>query len=1068
MIARDRRRAAARGPSAVAAMLAATDAARVVELESTVGGGSLPGETLAVGRASPCAVALADRLLAALRPGEPAVIGRIEDDACCLDLRTVEPAEDGGWSRDRDPATLAATGDDRRHRHGRPHRPRQDDAAPGADRHRRRPAARGAAARDDDRRRLRPPRARRRHRARLRRRARPRPAGRQHARRGGRDRRGAARRRGRRRAAGPDARAPRAARRARDRRRAGGRHEDRRGRARRGSTRWSPRSGALLDADDARAASRSLAVSSVDRRGIDELRRALAGCATGRRAAGSPAGRRGHRPPRDRPGLRGQGPRHRRDGHAPRRRLARGDDRCASCPAERRRVRVREVQVHGRTVERAGPGRTALNLAGVDAAACSSAACVLTDGPGGRRDGPDARRAPAGRRRSRRARPRAVPADRTRVAVHVGTAQVRGVVARSGRRRGRPARRHGARDPPARRARSPSRPATGSSCGAVAGRTARRRPRPRPAAAARRRAGGGRRRSGSRALAAAVVAGIATASAAARLDAPRRARRGPGRRLAPDVAAATDAAMLAAVRRRRRRRAPTRGRRPGRRPRRSAGRSAASIRRADRGARPRASSRARSRRSSRPGALVRDGDRLRLPGAAAAGPPPRCSRRWTASSSAAPSPPPPLSPTRPAPPAARPTGVRALERASRIVRLDDDLAWASPTYRDLAGAGARAGGAAPLTPGRLPRRDRHEPQVRHGDPRGPRPAGDPPPDARRARARAARAAAAATGTAIAVTSEGRDRGYGAVTDVGGDRDRPRRRPVEPVRVATSSPRRSTAGCRSSSARSLGVAPLVTEVDRRGRPRRRPALPIAGVPVRRVADPERSRGRSRAACRPRGRDRADRRSSSAATCPRSGRRCSAARPDAARRRRVDRRGRPRTRGRPSRCRPPLRRAPASDEVGRARRDGERRLRALLDAARATRDPETASGGRSTRRATPSATSTGPRTSTRSGSRPRPPTPEHDRTRPPEDGRVRLGGGSGGAGRSAPVRVVVSFGRPVERLGRAAEDRPDAVRALANAVDAARAWALVARRSRGGLGPQVVEVRCDDDRGDRRTV
>ena len=50
------------------------------------------------------------------------------------------------------------TGDDRRHRHGRPHRPRQDHAAARADRHRRRPAARGAAARDDDRRRLRPSR----------------------------------------------------------------------------------------------------------------------------------------------------------------------------------------------------------------------------------------------------------------------------------------------------------------------------------------------------------------------------------------------------------------------------------------------------------------------------------------------------------------------------------------------------------------------------------------------------------------------------------------------------------------------------------------------------------------------------------------------------------------------------------------------------------------------------------------------------------------------------------------------------------------------------------------------
>ncbi len=67
--------------------------ARVVVLESTVGGGSLPGETLAsagVALASPTP----DRLLARLRSGSPAVVGRIEQRAVVLDLRTVEPAED--------------------------------------------------------------------------------------------------------------------------------------------------------------------------------------------------------------------------------------------------------------------------------------------------------------------------------------------------------------------------------------------------------------------------------------------------------------------------------------------------------------------------------------------------------------------------------------------------------------------------------------------------------------------------------------------------------------------------------------------------------------------------------------------------------------------------------------------------------------------------------------------------------------------------------------------------------------------------------------------------------------
>ena len=68
--------------------------ATVVELRSTVGGGSLPGETLPSygivlrGR-SP------RRLLTALRGGEPIVIGRIEADRVVLDLRTVDPLREG-------------------------------------------------------------------------------------------------------------------------------------------------------------------------------------------------------------------------------------------------------------------------------------------------------------------------------------------------------------------------------------------------------------------------------------------------------------------------------------------------------------------------------------------------------------------------------------------------------------------------------------------------------------------------------------------------------------------------------------------------------------------------------------------------------------------------------------------------------------------------------------------------------------------------------------------------------------------------------------------------------------
>ena len=71
--------------------------ATIAEVRSTVGGGSLPGETLpsiavAVDRAA--ARRSVDRLLAALREGSPAVVGRIEGGRALFDLRTMDPSED--------------------------------------------------------------------------------------------------------------------------------------------------------------------------------------------------------------------------------------------------------------------------------------------------------------------------------------------------------------------------------------------------------------------------------------------------------------------------------------------------------------------------------------------------------------------------------------------------------------------------------------------------------------------------------------------------------------------------------------------------------------------------------------------------------------------------------------------------------------------------------------------------------------------------------------------------------------------------------------------------------------
>jgi L-seryl-tRNA(Ser) seleniumtransferase len=68
-------------------------AAEIVTVESSVGGGSLPGQTL-----PSFGIALASRsaarTLAALRRGSPSVIGRIADGRVVLDLRTVDPGND--------------------------------------------------------------------------------------------------------------------------------------------------------------------------------------------------------------------------------------------------------------------------------------------------------------------------------------------------------------------------------------------------------------------------------------------------------------------------------------------------------------------------------------------------------------------------------------------------------------------------------------------------------------------------------------------------------------------------------------------------------------------------------------------------------------------------------------------------------------------------------------------------------------------------------------------------------------------------------------------------------------
>jgi L-seryl-tRNA(Ser) seleniumtransferase len=69
--------------------------AEVVATAATVGGGSLPGETLpSYAVATRGGRGRADTILAALRRGHPSVVGRIEGGRVLLDLRTVDPARD--------------------------------------------------------------------------------------------------------------------------------------------------------------------------------------------------------------------------------------------------------------------------------------------------------------------------------------------------------------------------------------------------------------------------------------------------------------------------------------------------------------------------------------------------------------------------------------------------------------------------------------------------------------------------------------------------------------------------------------------------------------------------------------------------------------------------------------------------------------------------------------------------------------------------------------------------------------------------------------------------------------
>ena len=350
-------------------------------------------------------------------------------------------------------------------------------------------------------------------------------------------------------------------------------------------------------------------------------------------------------------------------------------------------ARVRGLQVHGRDVADAVGGRTAMNLAGVEASQVGRGAVLTTDPAVVATDRllvalrPASALTPA-------AGPGIVPKDGARVLVHAGTARVEATVGRSGR---------DAADLPhgesvaILRLAEPIAAAPGDAFVV-------RRPSPGATLAGGRvldaepPRGVSRRRSTAPRLGALASAKPGTeAWVSARLELHGSAT-GPSR-LAPDVHAWLDDRVVEAVES-----APEPVSR-------AALRSEASrdLRRRvtlEVGAAANFASGAIERLVA-DGRLVGDGDRLRDPRRAATGLDPALGAAMDRLERALETPAPlPLSEA-----AARagcpPAGIRDLEAAGRIVVLDDDLAYAASVYRELRRRALDLAGARPLTPAAL-------------------------------------------------------------------------------------------------------------------------------------------------------------------------------------------------------------------------------------------------------------------------------------------------------------------------------------------------------------------------------
>jgi selenocysteine-specific elongation factor len=340
-----------------------------------------------------------------------------------------------------------------------------------------------------------------------------------------------------------------------------------------------------------------------------------------------------------------------------------------------RDVRIRGIQVHGREVDVAGPGRAAFNLAGIEVADLGRGQELTSDD---RVQSSDRLLAALDR----------APSDRAHARLHLGTTQVDAVVGRSGR--------DGLQLPDGRtvatlRLGAPVAAGSGdrlllrrSSGSLVAGGVVLDVAPPRGPSR--------RRQSGDRvaALAAAVATGDAARVDQARLDL-HGATRG---RLAPDVARELEQVALGAARA-----APAEGLTLPelrtvliRSVRRTASLSAVQAQLV---------SEAAIRALTEHGVLVRDAEQVRLPGRAAPGLDPAVGAamdRLEAMLRVA-APPPLHEAARVS--ACPDAGLRELRRQNRIVAISDDLAYAADTYAELVRLSLEMADQAPLTPAAL-------------------------------------------------------------------------------------------------------------------------------------------------------------------------------------------------------------------------------------------------------------------------------------------------------------------------------------------------------------------------------